>query len=630
MNSLKSNETAGDRIQWYQSRIDEAERTIALHVRKWKQLSTVRGSLFLISLFLLISGAVDAWQMQMPLYVGSGIFFLAFLAVVFVHEGIESKLEDSRIWLRLYRRSQARLKRDWAALPVVDVGIPSEHSAFSNDLDLFGSASLFQLIGGVGTPMGVQLLKQWMLSVPGLEEVAERQTAVQELKVADDFRDRMRFLCHRLVASGDGPTRLREWSEAPRGFDRAGIWIWVARVLAVFMFVSLLLTITGLVSLPTGGAIILGLLTVNFLLTVILAGRIHTQFNQVSQRHGDIQHYEIAFRHLCTQSVSSKRLADLNAQLQASDCDVLARTSSLGRIAWCANLRRNGMAFFAWMILHFCFLWDFHIVELLQQWKSRNGKHVGKWFDALGQWEVLAALAQFARDHQSWCLPLFVSKTREQRQIDCVGIGHPLLPATQCVSNDAIVGPAGRVLLVTGSNMSGKSTLLRAIGANTVLAQLGAPVCAKSMTLSPMRIETSMRIEDSLADGVSFFMAELKRLKQIVDVARQYESRDDCCVLFLLDEILQGTNSRERHIAVTRVVSHLIRHGAIGCVSTHDLELGTASELKDACRPIHFRESFETIDGQKRMTFDYVARNGIATTTNALELLKLVGLDEPN
>ena len=148
------------------------------------------------------------------------------------------------------------------------------------------------------------------------------------------------------------------------------------------------------------------------------------------------------------------------------------------------------------------------------------------------------------------------------------------------------------------------------IGANTVLAQLGAPVCATSMSLSPMRIETSMRIEDSLADGVSFFMAELKRLKQIVDVARQYESRDDCCVLFLLDEILQGTNSRERHIAVTRVVSHLIRHGAIGCVSTHDLELGTAPELKDACRPIHFRESFETIDGQKRMTFDYVARSG--------------------
>jgi DNA mismatch repair ATPase MutS len=225
-------------------------------------------------------------------------------------------------------------------------------------------------------------------------------------------------------------------------------------------------------------------------------------------------------------------------------------------------------------------------------------------------------------------MPRFVSVSPAERTIVATDLAHPLLPVSHSVPNDVQVGPSGTVLLVTGSNMSGKSTLLRALGSNTILAQLGAPVCATGMTLSPMRIETSMRIQDSLADGVSFFMAELKRLKQIVDVARQYEHRADCCVLFLLDEILQGTNSRERHVAVTRVVSHLIRHGAIGAVSTHDLELGSAPELRDACRPVHFRESFTMIDGDKKMTFDYVARDGIATTTNALELLKLVGLDE--
>jgi DNA mismatch repair ATPase MutS len=148
------------------------------------------------------------------------------------------------------------------------------------------------------------------------------------------------------------------------------------------------------------------------------------------------------------------------------------------------------------------------------------------------------------------------------------------------------------------------------------------------MKLSPLRIETSMRIRDSLADGVSFFMAELRRLKQIVDVARECENNPRITLLFLLDEILQGTNSRERHIAVKQVIQHLVRHGAIGAVSTHDLELGTEAELANRCRPIHFRESFDVQDGVKRMTFDYRARPGIATTTNALELLRLVGLDE--
>ncbi len=628
MKSLNSNDSATSRIQWYQVRIDAAERSIEGQVHRWKQLSLVRGTLFLISLALLICGSVDAWRSQTLLFIACGVVFFIFLVVAFVHEGIETNLDDKRVWLRLNRRSLARLQRDWSKLPVIDVGIPAEHSAFANDLDLFGSASLFQLIGGVGTPMGIQLFKHWILSVPDLQEVAQRQSAVGELRTADDFRDRLRFLCHRLAGSDDGPMRLREWSESPREFDRARILIWIARALALAMIVALGLVITGLVAMPFGGPVILSLFTVNFFMTVVFAGRIHTQFNQVSRQHGEIRHYESAFRHLVSHPVSSQRLKELNAQLQSDDCDVLALTKSLGRIAGCANLRRHGLFFVGWLVLQFGFLWDFHIVELLQGWKARNGRRVGRWFDALGQWEVLAALAQFARDHQSWCVPEFVRQAHNERMIEFQGIGHPLLPATQCVANDAIVGPAGKVLLVTGSNMSGKSTLLRAIGSNTILAQLGAPVCATSMTLSPMRIETSMRIEDSLADGVSFFMAELKRLKQIVDVARQYENRDDCCVLFLLDEILQGTNSRERRIAVTRVVSHLIRHGAIGCVSTHDLELGSAPELKDACRPIHFRESFETIDGQKKMTFDYVARGGIATTTNALELLKLVGLDE--
>ena len=174
--------------------------------------------------------------------------------------------------------------------------------------------------------------------------------------------------------------------------------------------------------------------------------------------------------------------------------------------------------------------------------------------------------------------------------------------------------------------MSGKSTLLRAIGTNVALAQAGGPVCADQLTLPPLIIATSMRVEDSLLDGVSFFMAELKRLKEIVDQADSLRSQDGPLLLYLLDEILQGTNSVERHIAVQRVLQHLLESGAIGAVSTHDLELASSPTLADHCRNVHFRESFAGEGEQRRMTFDYQLRDGIASTTNALKLLELVGI----
>jgi DNA mismatch repair ATPase MutS len=201
------------------------------------------------------------------------------------------------------------------------------------------------------------------------------------------------------------------------------------------------------------------------------------------------------------------------------------------------------------------------------------------------------------------------------------------------VVNDVTVGPAGTLLLVTGSNMSGKSTLLRALGTNVALAQAGGPVCAERLALPPVVLATSIRVDDSLEEGISFFMAELKRLKEIVDLAGRHGSaaggtHRNKMVLYLLDEILLGTNSAERHIAVERVLGHLIRQGAIGAVTTHDLELASSPILKGACQTVHFRESFASENDNQRMKFDYHLHPGVATTRNALKLLEMVGLAE--
>jgi DNA mismatch repair ATPase MutS len=203
-------------------------------------------------------------------------------------------------------------------------------------------------------------------------------------------------------------------------------------------------------------------------------------------------------------------------------------------------------------------------------------------------------------------------------------LGHPLIRADRRVTNDVEIGPAGSFLLVTGSNMSGKSTLLRSIGLDAVLAQAGGPVCAEALRMPPVELATSILVEDSLAGGVSFFMAELLRIRGVVEAADRCHA-EGRVLLYLLDEILRGTNSSERQVAVRRVVLHLLRGGAIGAISSHDLQVAEIPELQAASRPVHFRETLHP-GGETAMTFDYKMRPGIATTTNALALMELVGL----
>lgn len=262
--------------------------------------------------------------------------------------------------------------------------------------------------------------------------------------------------------------------------------------------------------------------------------------------------------------------------------------------------------------------WDIHHLAALERWQAESGAQVRIWLRTLGEMEALVALAGLAHDQPTWVYP---ELDPGQDSFLAADLGHPLLADAVRVTNDVTVGPPGSFLLVTGSNMSGKSTLLRAIGVNAVLAATGAPVCARSLRLPPLRLWTSVRVEDSLARGVSFFMAELLRLKQVVDAA-DVSVPDGRRLLYLLDEILQGTNTTERRIAARRIINHLVATGAIGAVSTHDLDLATDSPLAGASRPIHFRE--QVAGGT--LSFDYLARPGLATSTNALKLMDLVGL----
>jgi DNA mismatch repair ATPase MutS len=283
-----------------------------------------------------------------------------------------------------------------------------------------------------------------------------------------------------------------------------------------------------------------------------------------------------------------------------------------------AEGRRNTLH----IVIQVLLLWDFHTLWLLERWQREAGPHVRRWLAALGDFEALCALAGLRYDNPGWVFPTVAGS---EDHFAARALGHPLIPEARRVTNDVEVGPPGTFLLVTGSNMSGKSTLLRSIGVNTVLAQAGGPVCASELRMPPVELATSILIEDSLVDGVSFFMAELQRVKKIVEAADRSHA-EGRTLLYLLDEILRGTNSQERQAAVRRVILHLLRQGAIGAVSTHDLRIAEIPELRAAVQPVHFQETLHPGGYGPPMTFDYKMRPGVATTTNALKLMELVGL----
>ncbi len=563
-----------------------------------------------------------------PVWIGSGtVFILAFLALVFYHDWLQRRRGRLLQACEVNQHQLARTERRWDAIPTTKVTIPAAHQAVAKDLDLVGRASVFQLVNLANTPRGIEMLRDWILQPATPEEVAARQKSAQELASEFELREELVLRGRMLSAGLAGPDAFTRWAEA-KPFSEARPWLkWIALALPVISLSSLLAFFNGWGEPQAVGVIFMVSLLANVLFSVIFTGDIHDIFNNISTRAGEMRHYRALFELLARIPTGSAELAAIQQHAVRDEHGAVRQLVRLGRIMMLANLRHASLLSILYFGLQALVLWDFHVLQLVERWQRRCGHLVRQWFDALGELEALSSLSCLAHDNPDWCFPLV---TREGgRQLVSTALAHPLLGEATRVANDVEIGPAGTVLLVTGSNMSGKSTLLRAIGVNAVLAEAGAPVCAARLTMTPVTVTTSMRIQDSLEDGVSFYMAELKRLKAIVDQAERYQQEGDRTLLYLLDEILQGTNSTERHIAVARVLSHLVEKGAIGAVSTHDLDLATSPELAGASRPVHFRETLHGAEAAAQMTFDYRLRAGVATTTNALKLLELVGLDQP-
>jgi hypothetical protein len=540
-----------------------------------------------------------------------------FLALVIWHSKVRARRRWAETLVRINEIALARLHRDWETLPPTGLGDPERGHPYAADLDVSGGASLFRLFTTITLPPGAEALRRWLLVPAPPAEIRNRQEAVEELADRLDLRQTLEGK-GRLLETPD-PVAIRcflEWAEADPWLPRRP-WILVgARILPVFTGVLFVSYWMGWLSGPWW---FLGL-ALGLVFGTHFRSEIHPLMEAASGGQERFGRYAAVLNLLLETPMAAPALKGLQEAVRSSPVGAEKELHRLARtVAW-SDVRYSPMAH---MPLQALFAWDVHALSWLERWKARSGSHARGWLEALGTLEALSALASLRGDHPDWCMPDILDVGEPILQAE--ELGHPLLPVDACVRNDVEIGPSGSFLFVTGSNMSGKSTLLRAVGINGVLAQAGGPVCAGSMKMAPVRIQTSMRTADSLAEGVSQYMAELNRIRQVVDEAR---ADGFGTVLFLLDEPLQGTNEAERRVAVQTILGHLLDAGAIGAVATHDLQLDDTARLGKAARSVHLEGRVREGETGPLITFDYQLKSGRATSTNALALLRAVGLGE--
>ena len=554
---------------------------------------------------------------------------LVFVVLVVWHGRVLREEEMALRWLQVNREAQQRSGGDFKKLQPDGAEFGNPLHPYAGDLDLFGPASLFQRMNVARTEFGRRRLASFLMNRAEPAEVHARQAAARELAPELELRQRLEALALQVVdplpeAEGETAARRRSskvdtdpllaWAESEPVFLNTPSLLWVSRLMPP-------LTLTWL-----GYCWVQGLHAVAWVpllivqAIVLMSAQRHAAFvfSAVSSQQGVFLRFGPMLELLEQLEPESERLKELKQSVCSSrghrPSQAMRRFEKI--VAW-FEFRHNGLVYPLFNVLLF---WDVHCVAALERWQREFGRSLRDWFQTLGELEALNSIASFSYDNPGYRWPEVVPGPRTSARFEARGLGHPLI-TRGCVINDVSLQGPGRALLVTGSNMSGKSTLLRAIGINAVLAQMGAPVCAESLEMGPLTVRTSMRISDSLEQGVSHFYAEVHKLKAVLEA-----TEGDVPVLFLLDEILHGTNSRERQIGARWVLGTLLARGAMGAVSTHDSGLcELPAPLMNQVRQVHLRETEE--GGQ--MTFDYKLREGPVRSGNALRLMRSVGIEVP-
>lgn len=584
----------------YARRLDERRAQGERRMQRFRKVGVAR-------IISLIAGLVIIWLVIKGL---TGWWLLPpVIAFLILAEWQRRITEERRLCERAasyYEQGLARLNDAWAGKGAGGERFNAPSHPYAEDLDLFGQGSLFELLSTARTRAGEETLARWLLNPAQPEVVRARHAAIEELRHKLDLREDLALLGEGLRSGEQGLT-LAQWAASPPWRISLALRL-AAIVLALLSLATLVLWFAGFGPLPLLFAFITGRV---FAFTLReQAARVTSAVDEAAR---DLSLLSEVLNRLERERFSSPRLAELRAALDVEGSPPSKQIAALNRLIDLLDARRN-MLFAPIAAL---LLWPLQFAISIEKWRQRSGAAAARWLDAVGEFEALSSLASYSFEHPQDPFPEIVEGAA---CFEGEGLGHPLIPEARNVrTNLSLSAVQERILVVSGSNMSGKSTLLRAVGINTALALAGAPVRARSLRLSPLAVGASIRIQDSLQAGASRFYAEITRLRQIVEL-----TKGELPVLFLLDEILHGTNSHDRRIGAEGVVRGLLERGAIGLVTTHDLALARiAEELAPHAANVHFEDHLEA----GKMTFDYLLRPGVVERSNALELMRSVGLE---
>ncbi len=550
--------------------------------------------------------AVFRWEVRALWLFAPAVLFAA---LVVAHARTIQTRERMERAITFYDAGLARLDGTWAGQGSGGERFLDPHHPYAADLDLFGHGSLFQRLSAARTRMGEDVLAGWLLHPAAPAEVRERQQAVTELKDRLDLREDLAVLSSEVEAGVDAAA-LRAWAEAPVLLAGAG------RIVAPLAVAATLATLVLWWGGWTGPGPVVAAAAVEGAIGLFFRPRVRRVDGAVEKPGQDLELLASLLERFEREWFQAPPIAHLRVTLRSSAVPPSVAVRRLSRLVALLDSRRNQLfAPFAYLLL-----WGTQLGFRVEAWRARHGEAVGRWIDAVGTLEALSSLAGHAFENPDDPFPELLDGMRAH--LEAEGLGHPLLPPATAVRNDVAMGAGNaipQVLLVSGSNMSGKSTLLRAVGINAVLAQAGAPVRARRLRMTALAVGATLRIQDSLQEGTSRFFAEVQRLSDLVKLARGPRP-----LLFLLDEILHGTNSHDRRLGAEGIVRGLLARGAIGLVTTHDLALAAiAEELGPAAANVHFEDRLE----KGKLIFDYTLRPGVVRRSNALELMRSVGLD---
>lgn len=592
-------------IEFYERRIEVIRQSVMILEQKKRALGTGRLIIFLAAVVLFFA----LLTYNHIVAVGAAIIvLLLFLAVALRDIDNSRRLNFQRMILRINEEELKALHNDYSHYEDGSEFFQPEHP-YANDLDIFGPHSLFQFINRTASNAGKKRLSEWLMHPADIRTITARQQAVAELKDAIDWRQSLQATGTLAPMNEAVFLQLDNWSKEQEPSPQRS----VLHVLVILLPLATL----ACVMMASFHQLPWNILWLSFGAHLILLWQMEKKvspaYERLSQAITSIDTFYETVKKVTEQPFTSPLLHHLQQKCYAGQTPAFALLNRLKRILHRMHIRLNPLVHFP---LNLVLFWDWYQYRLLFNWKKQHAADMMKWTDAVAEMEALSSFANLAFNHPNWCVP---NITSTHFHLSAAALGHPLIAANKRINNDILFDGTGKLMLITGSNMAGKSTFLRTVGVNMILAMSGAVVCARQMSLSEIQVISSMRIADNLEENISTFYAELKKLEVILKRVRAHEK-----VFVLLDEILRGTNSQDRHAGAKALIKQFLAENAVGILATHDLALTTLeNDYPDRVLNYHFDVQ---VQGEE-LFFDYKLKLGICKSMNASLLMRKIGIE---